>query len=101
MKDKSTNVQQMDDRNRHWSRHTKLCLLCGNNNHGTKMKLISKINRWYDSLKEPKRFLLAMGLCFPFILLVTSDQLPIGIRLCGAVFLSMIIAVRMIGHSSG
>jgi hypothetical protein len=55
-------------------------------------------NRWYDSLKEPKRFLVAMGLCIPAITLASSDLFPIGIRLFGLGVLCLLLLVRLIGR---
>jgi hypothetical protein len=59
--------------------------------------MIGKLNRWYDSLKEPWRFLTAIGLTMPAILLASVDQFPIGIRLVGFLMLFGLLAFRILG----
>jgi len=55
-------------------------------------------NQWYDSLKEPKRFLVAMGLSIPAIILASYDGFPIGIRLVGLGMLLVLLLIRLLGR---
>ena len=55
-------------------------------------------NQWYDSLKEPKRLLVALGLCMPPIILASTTLFPLGIRLTGLGILLLLPLTRLVGR---
>jgi hypothetical protein len=57
--------------------------------------MVKQLNRWYDGLKEPWRFLLAMALTMSGICALSYGG--VQVRLAAAVYLAVLVLVRMKG----
>ena len=62
------------------------------------LTILYRLNKWYDNLNEPWRFLGMFVLVFPPICALTSDNAKIEIRLLALALLFAILVGRVIGR---
>lgn len=55
---------------------------------------LQNLNRWYDKLREPKKFLVFMAIVVPGILLAASGTASIHLAIAGFLWLLLIVVVR-------
>jgi hypothetical protein len=55
--------------------------------------MLTRLNRWYDNVKEPWRLLIALAVAFPFILGINHANRKV--MLFSLIYYIMIIAVRI------
>lgn len=58
--------------------------------------MIGRLNRWYDGVREPWRFLLAMGLSMAGIVALSYGSF--AVRVAAAAYLGMLLYVRVKGR---
>lgn len=59
------------------------------------MKTLAKLNKWYDRLREPWRFLGMIVLTWPPIILIYTD-VSFWAKTAGFCFLILLVAIRSI-----
>ncbi len=55
--------------------------------------MISRFNRWYDNLKEPLRFAVAMAICTPWFISIGANE-PVAV-LGGFFYVMFLITMRV------
>jgi len=57
--------------------------------------MIYKVNTWYNSIEEPWRMLVGLGICMPVFILLAMDSVPL--ILAGWLYGLLLIFVRIVG----
>ncbi len=55
--------------------------------------MLSRFNRWYDNLKEPKRFLVALAIVTPWFVSLASNEPTVVIG--GFFYVLLLISMRI------